>query len=289
MKKSLNPDLCRILFYFLLFALEGKNSYFKSYALLPTSMWSPGGIMAVLFPLPLTYEAANLLHLTWQASLLTSMLGLFTRTSILISSVSGFILIGISYSYGYFNHVYLPIALTLLIMPMIPFGKNLSIDALIFRKKNSKSNQDANDYMFYARAILTIIFFLAGYSKLKNGGIEWLSGETLSNYIIRSPLLFHDVNPLANSLSLNLRIANINWICKFLSYFTVIIELAAPLALLPSRFFKWIIPALFVMQIGIYFTIYVNFRVYLCLYIFWVDWEYHYLKLKALIVKPKLA
>ncbi len=83
-------------------------------------------------------------------------------------------------------------------------------------------------------ALMTVVtYVLAGLAKLRLGGIDWLVGDTLRNHVaysaVRLEVLGARPSPLAGPL------VGQGWLFPPLAVLTVVVELAAPVALLGGR------------------------------------------------------
>ena len=82
-------------------------------------------------------------------------------------------------------------------------------------------------------AIVVLTYVLAGLAKLRWSGIEWITGDTLQNWIAIDnlrKLLFDDpYSPIGGWLS------SIGPIWFPIAVLTLVVELGAPLALVPGR------------------------------------------------------
>ncbi len=108
-----------------------------------------------------------------------------------------------------------------------------------------------------AATITVITYVIAGVAKLRYGGIDWMLGDTLQNHVAysatRLDLLGGDAAPLADPL------VRQGWLFPPLATATVVIELAAPLALFGPRLRRlWVVSA-WLMHAGILALMYVLF------------------------------
>lgn len=100
-----------------------------------------------------------------------------------------------------------------------------------------------------AAAITTVTYVLAGFAKLRYGGLDWMLGDTLRNHVAysatRLDLLGGTPSPLAKPF------VGFGWLFPPLATATVIIELAAPLALFgPPLRRVWVVST-WLMHMGI--------------------------------------
>ena len=92
------------------------------------------------------------------------------------------------------------------------------------------------------RATTVVTYVLAGLAKLRLGGLDWLVGDTLRNHVaysaVRLEVLGGRPSPLAEPL------VDQAWLFPPLAVLTVVVELAAPVALLGGRIRDvWVIAA----------------------------------------------
>lgn len=264
--------ILRIVTYGWIFWLYGTNSYLISYGELPPSLWLPNGIMRLLPPQILSPDILKFLEIAWKLSLGACIAGLFFKWTSWITAILSALLFGMVHSYGYFTHIYLPIALLLFILAGSRAADQLSADR--WMKKNPTKGKSHYEWpIILVQLLFCLIFMSAAIAKLRLGGWQWATGDTLQNYVLRSYMLYGENHPWAASFSMNRWLANKAELCKILGFFTLILELSTPLALFSRRLRPVIIISLFVLQVGIYFTIFVNFQTYLALYFFWLPLE----------------
>ncbi len=100
-----------------------------------------------------------------------------------------------------------------------------------------------------ASLVLVITYVITGVAKLRYGGLEWVVGDTLRNHVAyaaaRLDLLGGSPSPVAGWG------VRLDWMWPFAAAATVVIELAAPVALLGGRVrTAWVIAA-WLMHVGI--------------------------------------
>lgn len=82
-------------------------------------------------------------------------------------------------------------------------------------------------------AVVAVVYVVAGIAKLRHGGLAWITGDTLRNWVAVDnlrKLLFDDIySPLGGWLS------SIAWLWPPIAAATIVVELGAPLALIPGR------------------------------------------------------
>ncbi len=100
-----------------------------------------------------------------------------------------------------------------------------------------------------ASLVLVTSYVIAGLAKLRYGGLEWIVGDTLRNHVayaaVRLDLLGGTPSPLAD------RAVRLERIWPFAAAATIVIELAAPIALLGGRVRTVWVVATWSMHVGI--------------------------------------
>jgi hypothetical protein len=121
------------------------------------------------------------------------------------------------------------VVLHVLIIGFAPSADDVSIDA----RRAPRPLRDGSAYGFPIRlaAIVTVLtYVLAGLAKLRIGGLDWLSGDTLRNHIafsaVRLEVLGGTASPVARPFMEQAALL------APMAVMTVVVELAAPLALL---------------------------------------------------------
>ena len=255
-----NFKVNRFLFYSVFLYLI-KLEWFLRHSQYPKSLYLPQGIFSIVTdPLVLSDSSIAILNYIWITVGILSAIGVMYQLSSIIFCLVSILAFNIGHNYGYQTHTYMPLALATM--------------AMAFGGKNK---------IFLVRFIFVSIFFMAGLSKIRNSGIDWFLSENLQNILIRSKIYYHDLHFLAQKFNLNYFIARHLELTKIIAFSAVALELSAPLAILTPKLKNYIVSSLLLMQVGIYFTVLVNFKFYVLIYIFWVDWEYFKDKLFILI------
>ncbi len=105
--------------------------------------------------------------------------------------------------------------------------------------------------------VTVLAYFISGQTKLRNAGLDWLSGENLRNYVaydnLRKIELGDMHSPLADWLVPHA------WLFTPMALFTLVVELGAPLALLGRRFARTWVAAAWLFHVGILSTMAIVF------------------------------
>lgn len=270
MNKSLYLPTLRILYFSILFLFIQQSNYFQDWASLPTAFWQPSGILHLFKAPPLSIWAMTVLILIWKSCLVFSAVGLlynyFAPTAVFVGLFIG----TYSHSFGYQGHVYMPCLLAGLPLAFSAASSRLSLDRLFFIKSLDVVNIDRLVFL-NMQLVFCSVFFLAGLSKLTNSGLEWITTDTLRNYILRGQFLYGDTNQfLKEGSAIGFFLYNNPMLCHVIAGAVVIIELLSPAAMFSKKAAVFIIPLIFCMQVGIYFSVGVNFKPYLLLYLCWL-------------------
>jgi len=111
-------------------------------------------------------------------------------------------------------------------------------------------------------AIVVVTYVLAGVAKLRWSGVEWVTGDVLQNWIAIDnlrKLLFDDLySPIGGWLS------SIGWVWLPVAVLTLVVELGAPLALVPGRVRTlWLVVA-WSFHVGVFTLMAISFPYQLC-------------------------
>jgi hypothetical protein len=159
----------------------------------------------IFFALP-----ASLLAVLFAASAFGSFFGIFTRLSLLVFGVLSIYLTGIKASLGTFDHVNCLISQIIVVLALIPGSTNLSADRLFRYLVRYRKGQSFFTYQLFCYRkepvwgvrllliLLACVYFSAGFSKLRFGGLKWLDGNTLTHYLdgSASPVHYGSVPPM---------------------------------------------------------------------------------------------
>jgi hypothetical protein len=154
-------------------------------------------------------------------------------------------------SWGQLLHFENLMVLYLLIVALAPAVDAWSIDA---RRRRDRREVPAESVRYgfpiaLAGLVLVITYVIAGFAKLRYGGLDWVFGDTLRNHVAyagaRLDLLGGSPSPLAGWA------VRLDGIWPFVAAATIVIELGAPVALLGGRMrTAWVVAA-WLMHFGV--------------------------------------
>lgn len=160
-------------------------------------------------------------------------------------------------SWGQLLHFENVFVLHLLVMSLAPAADRWSFDARAGRRAVEPDGERYGWPLQLAAVIVVATYAIAGVAKLRYGGTDWLLGDTLRNHVaysaVRLDLLGATPSPFAGWLVPHA------WLFPPLAIGSVIIELAAPLALLSTRLRNVWVVAVWLMHIGIFALMLVGF------------------------------
>jgi hypothetical protein len=256
--------------------------HFADWASVSNAFWMPIPLFRLtgLQPLPAVQLAA--LEFVWKTALLLSCVGLFTRASTLVSFVLGLYFFGLPHNFGKIHHNDTLVVLIMGILALSRAGDAFSLDALraAWRRvpaaispgpeSPSPPREELAEYRWPVRLIavlMTLVFFGAGFSKLSNSGLAWITSDNMA-----STLIAHHYSHYPPT-DWGLHLAQWKVPCRALAAATILFELGAPVALLGRRAAFVIFGSLLCMQIGIWALLGLGFFNYFVCYLFLVPWD----------------
>ncbi|GAB4237976.1 MAG: hypothetical protein Tsb0034_13380 [Ekhidna sp.] len=114
-------------------------------------------------------------------------IGLFTRFTLFIFSLTSLFVFYFENSFGIYNHEAGLSLQILFVLALCPGTENWSIDNVFFNRVPVSHFFTVSTYHNWGvKLILTLLvigYTTAGVSKIRYGGVDWLNGETLSFYL----------------------------------------------------------------------------------------------------------
>lgn len=270
-----NLSLFRVLFFFVVFVTMAGDDYFLRWTEVPSEFWFPRGLNLLLAGPPSVDVMTVLFHL-WRWTTLLCLFGIGYRLIAPVWWLSFLVVTSYGHSFGYQGHWFMPVVLAGLPMAFARASESMSFDSWWAQRlgKSPDEGSALSDRLVLrtVQLILVLTYFAAGVAKLRYGGLDWITGDTLRNYLFRSSIIFVDTNALAHLLALNDWLVHFPWLCNALALFAVGVEVFAPLAFFRRRFSYVLVPMIVALQIGIFFTMYVRFTPYVAILGAWVNW-----------------
>jgi len=278
-----NLSFTRLIFYlFLAQYTYFQDQFSKYWASLPGELWHPVAPMSFFSAPPLSVTQYIILFNTFIVFCLLSSIGLFTRISTLSCALTGTMIYSFRVSFLEGSHDNLTTVVFLWIFAFSQCGESLSLDSFFLKKRGAKENikrlkQKVGEGVFNWPIKLMMIVFCsvyvsAAFSKLYNGGLEWIWGDTVKNYFIFSHYKT-DLDRLGLSLGLGLKLSQFPLLCKVSGLLTLVVELGTILALFNTNAKRVFITAMFVWHIMFFFTSSNGFINMTILFFCWPDWK----------------
>ena len=269
--------LCRAGFFGSFYVLFLARTDLRWYALFPTGFYQPRSFFAWLSLSSPGWDVMGWLVTAFEISVILSALGLLTRLATLTAFVLGLYVLGWQFNHGYLHWAHAIVPIVMGILALSPCGDALSLDAFIRRVLTGKTAKTGGQYRWpiqLARLVFVTVFLAAGLAKLRQAGLAWVLSDTLRNYFLENQYVFR----LEGATAWNHRLAD--WLivrpglCRALAVGVLVVELSAPAALFWRCVRRWLIPLLFLFQVGNALLLYQDFFfAYLGLYLFWIPWD----------------
>ena len=268
--------LCRAGFFASFYILFLSRTDLRWYALFPPGFHQPRSFFAWLsLPLP-SWDVMGWLVTAFEISVIFSALGLLTRLATLMAFVLGLYVLGLQFNYGYLHWAHAIVPIVMGVLALAPCGDALSLDALIRRAVTGKAAEAGGQYRWpiqLVRLVFVTVFLAAGLAKLRQAGLEWVLSDTLRNYFLENQYVFRTEGARGWSRLLADWLIVRPGLCRGLAVVVLAVELSAPAALFSRRARRWLMPVLFLFQVGNALLLYQDFFfAYLGLYLFWIPW-----------------
>ena len=123
-----------------------------------------------------------------------ALVGLCSRTSIFIFGLGNLLLASLRYSYGHVSHPEAIYCTLLMLSAFAPIGRCYSIDSWLHRRKGHpgwgpRATTDMAMWpILLGQWLLTIAYLQAFFSKIMVGGMYWINGYTLQQYLLTKGL-----------------------------------------------------------------------------------------------------
>ncbi|MBI3308678.1 MAG: hypothetical protein HYZ79_04830 [Candidatus Melainabacteria bacterium] len=198
----------------------------------------------------------------------TSMIGFFTRPSMILASLLGLYVLGIPQLYGKSYHIH-HLLWCSFILSTARCGDLLSIDSLILINKSKIKSYAPEMYSMPIRfiwLILGLIYFFPGFWKLWSCGVDWFLGDNLNFILYDRWARLNDFAPL-------FRIDHYPFFLQFGGLLVILFEISFIFAIFSDKYRKyWLIMGLIFHSVT-YVFMKISFWYLLVLYFAFVDWE----------------
>jgi hypothetical protein len=235
--------------------------------------WMPIPSFEWLHLTPASPSVLGVLHRVWQLSLLLSALGLFGRFSMGVAAALGFYLLGLPHNFGHTFHFDATLVLAMIVLAFSRATDAYSLDQRLANRASPRHVPPSGEYTWPIRLIwmlVAVVFFAAGVSKLRHGGMEWVFSSNMS--LVLTKALYHvsDADPLT---TIGLWIARHEWLSRMLAAFALLTELGFCLAPFSRRARIVLVPLSIALLLGIRTLMGPTFGGFLVVNVFWVPWQ----------------
>lgn len=265
--------VCRFLFYGFVFVFY-LNADFADWGMVPDELWHPIFLFDV-FSVPVFSPAVlGLLGSVWLVCVFLSAVGFLSRPATVLSFIIGFYLLGMTNSFSKTHHMETVVLFIFGILAFSRCGDGFSVDRLLAKRRGGPEPEPHWEYSWpvgLIQVLITFFFCAAGFSKLRNSGLEWVFSDNLSRLFVSSALGNQRHEPLFEWLPFWL--AESRPVSVFLAGITLALELLAPLALFGRRFKAVIVTGLFFMMAGFWAVMGLAFPQWMAAFVFWLPWE----------------
>ena len=269
-----NLAVCRILFFGAMFLYYAGRD-FTVWSDVSNVFWHPIFLFYRLHLTPLSAEHLRILQFVWRTALVLSCIGLFTRVATAVSFLLGIYILGLPHNFGTEYHYDTIIVLIFATMALSRCGDGWSVDRLLQTARSSVPSTvpPHGEYRWpvqVVQLVMAFVFFAAGVAKFRHSGLNWALSSNMSTMLIEHQYHIANADPLT---SWGLVIAHYTWVASLLAAGTMFAETLYPLALFSRRARMVLVPAVFLMQVGIRTLMGPTFDQYLICNLFWVPWD----------------
>jgi len=280
-----NLAVCRIVFFaaMLMYYLPRDVS---AWANVSSVFWDPIWIFDGRLRLPLlsaghpvlSARTLDVIQVAWKIALALSCVGFLTRVSTAVSFVLGLYVIGLPTNFGHASHQFPILVFVMGILALSRCGDAWSVDAWLRRSHPDTGGAGrtavSGEYTWPLRmvwVVMSLAFFAAGVSKLRHGGLAWITSDTLAlNLIVNNYFSNTTEDPLTTWV---LYVAQHRGLCHLLAAMTMILELGFPIALVSRTARRIAVPGAIAMLLGIRVLLGPAFELFALCYVFWVPWD----------------
>ena len=289
----LNLGLCRMLFFGALFLFYLPHD-FSAWGTVSDVFWQPLSLFRRLHLKIFPEQQLEIIQLLWKAALVLSCVGLFTPVSVGTSFLLGIYLLGLPHNFGKVHHADAILVFAFGILAFSYCGDSCSLDRWIGTRRSRRAPPKTTarvsaEYTWPIRTIwlaMASVFFAAGWSKIRQSGMAWISSDQLRILLLQHNYYVSDSEPLT---AWGLTVAQYPGVCHLLAAATMAIEISYPLALFSRTARRIIVPAALSMLVAIRLLMGPGFEALMICHIFWVPWNRVFARLRGSQTLPAPA
>jgi hypothetical protein len=265
--------ICRLLFFGMLFVWQLPHD-FAPWGAYASVFWMPIWLFETFGLRALDPSTLVWLQIVWKISLGLSAIGLFTRPAMVVAFALGAYLLGLPHNFGQTQHFDTLVVFASGALALSRAGDAWSIDSAIAALRNGhpSSPPDSDEYTWPIRFVwvaMALIFFAAGLSKWRHGGLGWIFSDSFALTLLRQQYHISDGDPLT---TWGIAIAHHAWIAHAMAAAAILLETLYPLTLVSRRARVVLVPAGLLFLIGIRALMGPTFEQFMMCYVFWIPW-----------------
>ena len=158
-------------------AMQNRHQLFHLLTILP----GPSTLLSTPYLLgALQWTTATLLFL--------GLIGFQTRTTLFLGGLGFFLIQAILRNYSYLFHAGLVPLYLLLVISWTPCAATWSVDRWLNRRKPQPSARLIGFSVYACYAVMAVIYFVSGLSKLRESGLDWFRGENIEQKLVLDAL-----------------------------------------------------------------------------------------------------
>jgi hypothetical protein len=272
--------LARAVFFTLAFCLYLPQD-FSEWGTVAPEFWMPIPLFRLLSLPLLPASVIAVVQVVFKVALGLAAVGLFTRVAIAICFGCSLYLLGLPQNFGQVQHFDTLVAIVCGILAVSRAGDGCSVDAWLRARRSEPAAGASGEYSWPIRAIwvmTAVIFFSAGFAKLRHSGLTWVFSDHLAIVLVRHQYFVSDGEPLT---SWGLAIAAYPWAPRLFAAVSLATEVLYPLALFSRRARLVLVPAGIAFLVGIRLLMGPTFEPFVICSVFWVPWSRVAAKVRA--------
>lgn len=245
---------------FVVVYLIGRFPVFLALGDRPAADFESVGVLAPVSSPPSTGVLFAILLVALATGVATTV-GWRYRPSVIVFAAAVLALTTLRGSWGQLLHFENLMVLQLMVLAASPAADAWSVDARrLTEGEQSRTKAPSTRYgwpLAMAALITVVTYVIAGVAKLRYGGLDWVSGDTLQNHIAYSASrldLLGGTPPVLAEFAVRQE-----WILGVGAVVAVVVELSAPAALIGPRSRNVWVLAAWLMHVGIFLTMAVGF------------------------------
>ena len=223
-----------------------RGFYVADVARLPERRFEPIGVLRVVSAPP----PDRVVALVWVVTLLacgTATLNRFVRATAPVGAAGMLFLATYTSSFGQVFHTEHLLVLHLGVLAV----------AAVVEPADPRGATTSGWPLNLMMSIVVVVYVVAGVAKLRYSGVEWVSGDVLRNWVAVDnlrKLLFDDLySPIGGWLSA------VGWMWAPIAFVTLVVEIGAPVALVPGRARSRWLAAAWGFHVGVFVVMAISF------------------------------